>query len=117
MGHPAVHAIRSVLREGISNILRHSGATRAEVRFDMAGGAARDRLTLTVADNGRGLGLTGDVAQIKGNGLRNLRARSDAWDGAFRIAPRDDGTGCLLRVTVPLKAPGEAVIGLRDAGE
>lgn len=52
-----------VLREGVTNVIRHSGASACWVTID-------DR-SLTVADDGRGPGAT-----VMGNGLRGLRERS-----------------------------------------
>ncbi|MBC7591693.1 MAG: sensor histidine kinase [Salinibacterium sp.] len=54
-----------VLREGVTNVIRHSGATVCWVTID--------RHSLTVADNGCGPRLP---ATSEGNGLRGLRERS-----------------------------------------
>jgi two-component system sensor histidine kinase DesK len=53
-----------VLREGVTNVIRHSGATACWVTID-------DR-SLTVADDGCGLDSS---ATTEGNGLRGLRER------------------------------------------
>jgi two-component system sensor histidine kinase DesK len=57
-----------VLREGVTNVIRHSGATACWVIID-------DR-SLTVADDGRGPGDTAMDTVVMGNGLRGLRERS-----------------------------------------
>ena len=54
-----------VLREGVTNVIRHSGAAACWVTID-------DR-SLTVADDGCGLDSS---ATTEGNGLRGLRERS-----------------------------------------
>ncbi|MET4703883.1 histidine kinase [Frigoribacterium sp. UYMn621] len=59
-----------VLREGVTNVIRHSGATACWVTID--------HRSLTVADDGRGPGAMLTDAPVTGNGLRGLRERSAA---------------------------------------
>ncbi|MEV4534756.1 histidine kinase [Asanoa sp. NPDC049518] len=75
------------VREGVTNVVRHSGATRCviTVRPD----------AVEIADNGRGPGDgTG------GSGLRGLRERAEAC-GAQLSVGRAPGSGFVLRVSVP----------------
>jgi len=115
-----VNSVRAILREGVSNILHHSGADRAGVRVAMGMGPRADRLVLTITDNGRGLAPvqpTPASLRTKGNGLRNLRARTEARGGAFSIRTRDGGTGTELRAELPLNSDQDLPVQLRDAGE
>ncbi|MFA5941372.1 MAG: histidine kinase [Sinimarinibacterium sp.] len=69
-------------QEGLTNILRHSGATRATVRLTLEDGL----LLLTIEDNGCGLK---DAAP--GNGLTGLRERLTALDGTLELAAAAGG--------------------------
>ncbi len=76
-----------VLREGVTNIVRHSQATRAEVALRTEG----DEVLLALADNGRGGGA-------EGNGLAGIRERVRSLGGHFS---RTMETGTTLTVGIP----------------
>ncbi|WP_030506493.1 GAF domain-containing sensor histidine kinase [Microbispora rosea] len=82
----------AVLREALSNVVRHAKATRADVAV-LAGGG---RLTLVVEDNGVGI-----PAEGRRSGLRNLADRADRLGGTFALASPDAG-GARLEWSVPL---------------
>ncbi|WP_304114519.1 GAF domain-containing sensor histidine kinase [Mycolicibacterium bacteremicum] len=86
----ADHA-EAVVREAVSNAVRHSGATELSVvvRVD-------DDLTVTVTDNGHGVG-----AGVTESGLANLRRRAEDTAGTFGLAPADRG-GTVVRWSAPL---------------
>ncbi|MEV4173274.1 GAF domain-containing protein [Nonomuraea sp. NPDC049709] len=84
--------VLAVLREALSNVVRHAKATRAEVSVEVTG----DRLTLAVRDNGVGLPEEG-----RRSGLRNLEERAAGLGGTFEAAPAEGG-GTALNWTVPL---------------
>lgn len=69
-----------VLREAVTNVVRHSGARRCIVRLDSS--------SLSVSDDGSG---TGDAPE--GNGLRGLRERVDAAGGRLDVGPGRPGAG------------------------
>ncbi|BEP15778.1 two-component system sensor histidine kinase [Acidothermaceae bacterium B102] len=92
----ADHAV-AVLREGLSNAARHSGASRVEVEVrveDSADGA--NELVVVVRDDGRGFALQG-----RRSGLSNLAERAELLGGVFRVGPGADG-GTELNWRVPL---------------
>lgn len=91
---PALHTLRSVVREAVSNIIRHAEASRVEVRLRCDQG----RIELSVADNGRGLAAKGTPlpGQGHGHGLANIRTRVEALKGNLRI---DDSGGTGTRLT------------------
>ena len=62
--------------------------------------ATRERLRLSVRDNGRGF----DVATRNGTGmgLRSMRERVEALGGTLRIATRPEG-GTLVEAVVPIR--------------
>ncbi|MCA2223610.1 sensor histidine kinase [Nonomuraea aurantiaca] len=85
-----------VVREGVTNIIRHSGATEAEI--DLTG------LTLTIRDNGSdgphptesGTGGAGE----SGSGLRGLAERLGQAGGSVEAGPHPGG-GFQLTATLP----------------
>ena len=86
----ADHA-EAVLREAISNAVRHSGATELAVFVEVA-----DDLSIEVSDNGCGI-----AAEVTESGLGNLRARALSAGGRFTITDRPGG-GTVLRWAAPL---------------
>lgn len=92
LGQPLVHGLRSILREGLSNAIRHSGATRVTVTATCHDG----HLELAIADNGTGL----QRAVAPGNGLANMRTRATALKGSLAIT--DNAPGLRLLVQVPV---------------
>ncbi|MFC4014918.1 sensor histidine kinase [Nonomuraea purpurea] len=71
-----------VVRESLTNVLRHAGPTRALVRA----GGEREAFMLEVAD--RGVGWTG---ADEGRGLAGMRARVTEAGGHFAAGPREGG--------------------------
>ncbi|MET8763330.1 GAF domain-containing protein [Lentzea sp. NPDC004782] len=87
----AAHA-EAVLREALSNAVRHGLATKATVTVD----ATTDRFTLDVVDNGVGI----DLGAAR-SGLRNLERRAAESGGHLTVEPVPHG-GTRLRWQVPL---------------
>ena len=89
-----VHTIIQVLREALSNIVRHANAT--EVYVDLH--ETLSRLTLTISDNGQGF----DADQVsKGHGLQNMRRRIKQLDGTIELTSRHN-RGTTLVLTFPI---------------
>ena len=84
--------ILAVLREALSNVVRHAHASRLAVTVAVDEG----RLTLTVADDG--VGTNPDAAR---GGLVTMRERAATHGGEFAIMPNDP-SGTVLRWSVPL---------------
>jgi signal transduction histidine kinase/ligand-binding sensor domain-containing protein len=94
-----------IFKESINNIVKHSEATRAEIRFELTG----DWLTLSISDNGAGFspetvaanaGL--DLARGKGgNGLSSMRKRAVEIGGEYRINSHI-GQGATIVLRIPL---------------
>jgi len=79
-------------QEAVTNALRHGQATYIRIVLDRAG----DTVTLTVADNGRG--LPPDAAPAAGHhGLRWLAERAEGLGGHMKVANRAGG-GVELRM-------------------
>lgn len=82
----------AVVRELLSNVVRHARASRAEVVVDL-----RDHLEIRVVDDGRGLQ---EPAPSSGRGLRNVHRRAGMLGGAFRIGDAAEG-GTVAEWRVP----------------
>lgn len=74
--------IDAVLREGLSNALRHARADHIAVSV-----TADDVLTVEISDDGVGIG-----ADVTYRGLENLTRRAEDCDGTFSIVTRPRGT-------------------------
>ncbi|GAB1819710.1 GAF domain-containing sensor histidine kinase [Herbidospora sp. RD11066] len=82
----------AVLREALSNLVRHAKATKAEVVAEVTGG----RLTLIVQDDGVGI-----PEQGRRSGLRNLEERATLLGGSFSIGAAN-GWNTRLAWSVPV---------------
>ncbi|WP_327694497.1 sensor histidine kinase [Streptomyces sp. NBC_00459] len=92
-----------VVREAVTNVLRHSGATRCEITVEGSGlEGARERVRLTVADNGTGVTPPAGPAQpgIGGTGLKGLTERLAAAGGSLSAGPMPRG-GFLVTAELP----------------
>jgi two-component system sensor histidine kinase DesK len=90
-------ALALVLREAVTNVVRHAHARRLEVELTEDAGMLR----LSIADDGRG-GAGGT-----GHGLTGMRERVAALGGALELdSPHGGGTRLLLRI--PRGASGAA---------
>ncbi|MFB8007673.1 GAF domain-containing protein [Nocardia sp. NPDC056000] len=87
------HELLAVLRESLSNAVRHADATRVDITIT----ADMGELRVSVADNGIGLG----DAPHRG-GLRNLAERAAARNGVLEISPGLESQGTTLLWRVPL---------------
>lgn len=88
-----------VLREVVSNVIRHSGARRCAITVALANG----EITLTVADDGCGLALNGaaESGLSGGHGLANIERRARALGGWHHFGA-SSWAGAQVRVGVPL---------------
>ncbi|MEV6097389.1 GAF domain-containing protein [Nocardia sp. NPDC051981] len=82
----------AVVREAVSNAVRHANAHSLAVTLDVA-----DDLTITVSDDGIGI-----PDNITPSGLSNLARRAQELGGTFTILPNPDDTGTRLRWSAPL---------------
>jgi signal transduction histidine kinase len=87
---PALHLI-NIVREALSNALRHSHATHITVSLRQFLGSVR----LTVTDNG--IGFNPKSVQGVGHGLENMMARAHKAGGVFAVRSEPHrGTRILL---------------------
>ena len=84
--------VEAVLRESLTNVSRHAGATTVEVRV----AAEASALTISIADDGVGMGETS-----RRSGLANLRSRAEARGGCLTI-DKGDEKGLRLQWAIPI---------------
>ncbi len=84
----------AVLRESLSNVIRHAAATAVEVTVTADG----KELVLVVADNG--VGLEPDAPPPSGFGLRNMGARAATLGGTCSVRPNEP-QGTVVEWRVP----------------
>ena len=87
------------VREGVTNVIRHSGAAHCDITVRADG----DRAVLEVRDDGAGASGQHGPGAHGGHGLRGLSERVATADGTVRAGPAPGG-GFLLTVTVPAGA-------------
>jgi two-component system sensor histidine kinase DesK len=102
LAHPVDEVLGWVVREGVTNVLRHSHATRCHVSVASEGGVAWVELT----DDG-----TGDDGSREERGLRGLRQRLHAVDGELVVEA--SRRGFRVRASVPDR---DAAVAAASAG-
>lgn len=91
-----------VVREAVTNVVRHSAATRCEITVE---GVLGGHVRLTVTDDGAGTGAsaTGPAEGIGGTGLKGLTERLAAAGGSLRAGPSPRG-GFTVTAELPVEA-------------
>lgn len=89
-------ALYRIAQEALTNIERHSGASRVDMNLR----GHKNGATLRIADNGGGFN---DRSKSGGLGLRNMQERVEQLDGTFRIlSSRGAQIGTVIEATIPL---------------
>lgn len=87
-------ALYRIAQEALTNIERHSGATRV----NMLVRGTKSGAVLRIQDNGRG--MPESRAEAPGLGLRNMAERMERLDGTLRVLSTK--TGLMIEAQVPL---------------
>ncbi|GAA3821005.1 sensor histidine kinase [Streptomyces coacervatus] len=90
-----------VVREAVTNVVRHAGATRCEITVN----SAFEHVRLTVTDNGTGGGESPapSLPGIGGTGLKGLTERLAAAGGSLKAGPSPRG-GFTVTAELPVEA-------------
>jgi signal transduction histidine kinase len=88
-----VRDVTAVVREGLSNVARHSSAKAVQLSVF----ATTNRLTVTISDDGTGVG-----EGARRSGLDNMRRRAEDRNGSMAVAEVPDLGGTTLVWTVPI---------------
>ncbi len=83
-----------IAQEALTNVARHSGATKASILLTESGGGVR----LVVEDNGRG--LKAEAAHNPGLGMVGMRARARQIGGELKVA-RSRAGGVKVEINAP----------------
>lgn len=86
--------VSTSLKEALANGMRHGGATAFYIEVKRQG----EEFNMLVSDNGSGLG----EGFKEGFGLRQMRLKAEVLGGKMEISG-EDGEGCELVLTLPLK--------------
>jgi two-component system sensor histidine kinase UhpB len=89
--------IYRVAQEALTNVVRHAGATRSELALERG----PDRLTLRVADDGRGIDGRGEMT----GGIRGMHERAALIHADLTVGARAGG-GTEVVLHVPLSPDG-----------
>jgi two-component system sensor histidine kinase UhpB len=86
-----------ILREAVSNIVKHSRATQCSVRCRIADG----HFEVTIRDNGRGIPMELDGKLDRGLGMSSMKRRAKQMRGQC-LVQSGPGYGTVIALTVPL---------------
>lgn len=86
-----------ILRESVSNIIKHSGATHATISSAIHAGD----FVLTIQDNGHGISTELDGRLDKGHGMASMKSRAKQMHGQC-LVESGPGWGTVVRLTIPL---------------
>ena len=86
-----------ILREATSNIIKHSGASRVEVRCAVADGDFQ----LVIQDNGNGISADLEHRIDRGHGLASMKSRAKQLQGQCLVESAP-GYGTVIRLTIPM---------------
>ncbi|MEO5899054.1 MAG: GAF domain-containing sensor histidine kinase [Ilumatobacteraceae bacterium] len=84
------HELSAVIREALSNVVKHAAATEVTVSLSAIDGM----VTARIIDNGRGF----DLAPTGGRGIANMRARAARLGGTFDVTASAPGTEVIWSV-------------------
>jgi two-component system sensor histidine kinase UhpB len=99
-GEQLDEAIYWIVREAVSNALRHGGPSRVAVDIRLHGAAS---VSVTVTDDGRGMKVPRLDA---GFGISGMNERAALLGGTLSIRNRTDGNGVVVVADLPLRGSG-----------
>lgn len=86
-----------ILREAVSNIIKHSGASHCSVTCSLGEGDFQ----LVVQDNGKGIAMELDGRLDRGHGMSSMKHRAKQLQGQC-LVESGPGFGTVIRLTLPL---------------
>jgi signal transduction histidine kinase len=86
-----------ILREAVSNVIKHSGATHCSLSCLLAEGDVQ----IVVRDNGNGIPMELDGRLDRGHGLASMKHRAKLLQGQC-LVESGPGYGTVIRLTLPL---------------
>ncbi len=86
-----------IMREAVSNVIKHSGATHCSIRCTIADGD----FLLRIQDNGNGIPVELDGRLDRGHGMASMKGRAKQLQGQC-LVESGPGYGTVIRLTLPL---------------
>lgn len=86
-----------ILREAVSNLIKHSGASQCEISVRVESG----EFDLTIIDNGKGIPMELDGKLDRGHGMSTMKSRAKQLQGQC-LVESGPGFGTTIRLTLPL---------------
>lgn len=83
-----------IFKEGMNNIIKHSGATYTELKAILN----ENTFTLSLCDNGKGFEVNGN--KLKGRGLTSIEKRTSVINGNLEIISNENGTTIKLSLNL-----------------
>ena len=87
-----------ILREAVSNIIKHSAASQCSVTCTLDAGDFQ----LVIQDNGKGIPMELDGRLDKGHGMASMKGRAKQLQGQC-LVESGPGYGTVIRLTLPLE--------------
>jgi signal transduction histidine kinase len=91
-----------ILREAISNVIKHSRATHCSISCNLADGD----MHIVVRDNGNGIPMELDGRLDRGHGMASMKHRAKQLQGQC-LVESGPGYGTVIRLTLPLNRAAE----------
>jgi two-component system sensor histidine kinase UhpB len=91
-----------ILREAVSNVIKHSGATQCSLKCAIADGDVQ----IIVRDNGNGIPMELDGRLDRGHGMASMKHRAKQLQGQC-LVESGPGYGTVIRLTLPLNRATE----------
>ncbi len=86
-----------ILREAVSNVIKHAGATHCSLSCELFDGD----LLIVVRDNGNGIPMELDGKLDRGHGMASMKHRAKQLQGQC-LVESGPGYGTVIRLTLPL---------------
>jgi len=86
-----------ILREAVSNVIKHSGATHCSLSCEISDGDVQ----IVVRDNGHGIPMELDGRLDRGHGMASMKHRAKQLQGQC-LVESGPGYGTVIRLTLPL---------------
>jgi two-component system, NarL family, sensor histidine kinase UhpB len=99
LGEAVNITIYRLIQECLTNLIRHSAASRARIEVNRTGGMVR----VSVSDDGKGLGERKESESAR-FGLMGMRERVQALNGEFHLESRP-GEGLKVSAVIPVPPP------------
>jgi signal transduction histidine kinase len=92
-----------IAQEALTNVARHSGASRVSIRLEHVG----DKVRMSIEDNGRGVRRPEGAGGEMSLGIIGMRARAQEIGGQIRFGSPATGSGLRIEVEAPMETAAE----------